>query len=371
VRTRLTEFIDQLRAAGVRASVAESLDAMAAASAVPTERDHLRAALAATLVKDAADRPAFDALFDRFFAAPGQVRGKGEQAQPIGEGIGRGPGRASASDRQSEERQPSKSAARDTAEREREKRQREQAAAAHLARRREVLVTAFESMESRLVEEAAMLVEELSRRLHAHLSRRLARAHRGRLNFRRTIRASLGTGGVPIDPIFRQRRPGKIDLVALCDLSHSTATAADFCLALLAPTSHFFRRVQLFGYVDRLVEISFERGHVIPHQPLDLAARSDFGNVLRQLWEQCEAAFTRNTVVLILGDARNNRRPPRADVLARLHARVRRVIWLNPETRRRWNTGDSVLASYTRHCDAVLAATNLRELTAAMKSALL
>jgi uncharacterized protein with von Willebrand factor type A (vWA) domain len=72
-------------------------------------------------------------------------------------------------------------------------------------------------------------------------------------------------------------------------------------------------------------------------------------------------------VVLILGDARNNRRPPRADLLGRIRNAVQQVIWLNPESPVRWNTGDSVMATYQRHCDVVLAASTLQQLYAALQ----
>jgi uncharacterized protein len=138
---------------------------------------------------------------------------------------------------------------------------------------------------------------------------------------------------------------------------------SDFLLALLAPAATYFRRVQLFAYVDRVCEVSFERGHVVPHRELDLYARSDFGKVLQQFWQEYGASsLTRNTVVLVLGDARNNRRPPRPDLLARMRDHAQKLIWLNPEPRPRWNTGDSVISRYTPACDAVLECGNLQEL---------
>ena len=369
MKHRLIEFIERLRTAGIRASIAESLDAMTATQAVGIDREALRAALAATLVKDESDRPTFDALFDRFFTAPSRLRGRSEPSRPTGERLGRGTGQPSEPHPAVEPNREQRDERRSSAEAPRPVK-RESPSARQLQRRRELIEVPFESMDARAVEEADDLVAEIARRLRAHFSRRLLRSRRGRLDFRRTIRRSLGHGGIPIDPLFRQRRPGKLDLVTLCDLSFSTATAANFFLALLAPSAGFFRHVRLFGCVNRLAEISFEHGHVVPHEPLDLAARSDFGAVLRQLWECHEAAVSRNTLVLILGDARNNRRPPRADVLADIHARVRRVIWLNPESPTRWNTGDSVQSSYARHCDAILAAGNLRELSAALRALL-
>jgi uncharacterized protein with von Willebrand factor type A (vWA) domain len=236
-----------------------------------------------------------------------------------------------------------------------------------LALRRALLEKPFKEFDARDVESAKELVEELARRLRGRLSRRYKRGARGRLDFRRTFRASVARGGAPIELFWRYRRPGKPDLVALCDLSGSVAVVSDFLLALIAPAAEYFRRVHTFAYVDRLCAVSFENGYVVPHETLDLYARSDFGKVLQHFWgEGGEQLLTRNTVVLVLGDARNNRRPPRPDLLERIHGRVKKLIWLNPEPCERWNTGDSVMSVYTQSCDLVLGCGNLKELLNAL-----
>jgi hypothetical protein len=124
--------------------------------------------------------------------------------------------------------------------------------------------------------------------------------------------------------------------------------------------------VRLFGFVDRLVEIEFADGQVRPAAPIDLMARSDFGRVLQDLVDEHGPSLGADTVLLILGDARNNRRPPRADLLAAARARVRRLLWLNPDPVERWNTGDSVIATYARHADAVVSCGTLAELERAL-----
>ncbi|HVE46628.1 MAG TPA: VWA domain-containing protein [Acidimicrobiales bacterium] len=69
----LAGFVRELRAAGLPVSLTENLDALEAVRQVPLEdRDAFRTALAATLVKSAGHRPAFDTLFDVWFSlAPG------------------------------------------------------------------------------------------------------------------------------------------------------------------------------------------------------------------------------------------------------------------------------------------------------------
>jgi len=234
---------------------------------------------------------------------------------------------------------------------------------------RRLLALPFSEFTSRDVEEARALVRELGVRLRGRLARRERKARRGRLDFRRTIRASLPTGGVPVRPRWRRRRPGRPDLVALCDLSGSVAAASDFCLGLLAPARSHFRRVHLFAYVDRLVPVSIEDGHVAPEGLLDLHARSDFGRVLVDVWKRREI-LTRSALVLILGDARNNRRPPRADLLRAVAERVQRIVWLVPEPRLRWDTGDSVLGLYAPASTAVLECLNLEALVHAIRRTL-
>jgi uncharacterized protein with von Willebrand factor type A (vWA) domain len=376
LKTRLLLFVDALRSAGVSVTVAETVDAMRAAGIGGVERPALREALAATLLKDEAERATFDELFDRFFAAPGRQRGKGARPQPSEDGSGRGAGKAGVFPRPATQpERPSRVAERPQPlaerrqhlEERRAQRQRPHTAGERLARAQTLQTTPFDEMTVDQVEECAELVAELARHLRAHISRRQRAARRGCVDIRRTLRRSIEYGGVPFEPAFRWRRPGRTDLVALCDCSHSVVTASNFLLGLLGPAHGFFRRVRLFAFVDCPVEISIEAGRMIPHTTLDLYARSDFGQVLERFWKEYEPILTRNTLVLILGDARNNRRPPRADILGRIHAAAREVIWLNPEIPQCWNTGDSVMRAYERHCDAVLAASNLRELQLAFR----
>jgi hypothetical protein len=238
------------------------------------------------------------------------------------------------------------------------------------ARRQALLARPFRELTAADLEEARPLVRELGRRLRTRLARRARRARRGRLDFRRTIRAATSSGGVPVRPRYRARRPVRPDLIALCDLSGSVAAASELLLGLLAPAADWFRRVHLFGYVDGLCPVSIEKGHVAPGGPLDLYARSDFGRVLSQLWQKERAALTRSTLVLVVGDARNNRLPPRVDLLREVRERVQRLVWLVPEARARWDTGDSVIGRYAPVCDAVFECVDLGALLGAVRATL-
>jgi uncharacterized protein with von Willebrand factor type A (vWA) domain len=380
MRERIHAFVQGLRGAGLDVSVAETLDAVAAVAVAGVEREVLREALAAALVKDEADRPAFDPLFDEFFPALGaggeeegrrrrRVRGAGGGAVPTGTGAGRGEGRGPRAREDAPPGAPSGARADGRAPHAAVERRAGQRLGS-AARRRELLALPFRELTSRDVAEARDLVRELGSRLRGRLARRERRARRGRLDFRRTIRASIATGGVPTRPQWRARRPGRPDLVALCDLSGSVAAASELCLGLIAPAAGYFRRVHLFAYVDRLCPVSIEQGHVAPEGRLDLHARSDFGRVLADLWQTQRDLLGRSTLVLVLGDARNNRLPPRADLLRAVRERVQRLVWLVPEPAARWNTGDSVLRLYAPFADAVVEVDDLAALVRAVRRAL-
>ncbi|MFD4534866.1 VWA domain-containing protein [Kitasatospora sp. NPDC058397] len=201
-------------------------------------------------------------------------------------------------------------------------------------------------------------VHPLARKLATRLAARRRRAARGQIDLRRTLRRSLSTGGVPLRPAYRLRRPARPELVLLCDVSGSVAGFADFTMLLVQAMSEQFSKVRVFAFVNRTAEVTalLARGDA---DPARLAARilteakvmghhgnSDYGSALGEFAERHLDAVGPRTSVLILGDARNNHRDPNLDALRRIAGRARRVHWLNPEQPALWPTGDSAAAAY-------------------------
>ncbi|MFD4656389.1 VWA domain-containing protein [Kitasatospora sp. NPDC058444] len=200
-------------------------------------------------------------------------------------------------------------------------------------------------------------VHPLARKLATRLAARRRRAARGEIDLRRTLRRSLTTGGVPLRPAYRLRRPARPELVLLCDVSGSVAGFADFTMLLVQAMSEQFSKVRVFAFVNRTAEVTgLLRGG---DDPARLAARilaeakvtgyhgnSDYGSALGGFAERHLDAVGPRTCVLILGDARNNQRDPNLDALRRIAGRARRVFWLNPEQPSLWPTGDSAALAY-------------------------
>jgi uncharacterized protein with von Willebrand factor type A (vWA) domain len=197
----------------------------------------------------------------------------------------------------------------------------------------------------------------LARRLATRLTARRRLGKTGKLDFRRTVRASLGTGGVPIVTHHKPHKPHKPELVVLCDVSGSVAGFAHFTLMLAYALSEQFTKVRAFAFIDTCDEVTrfFTPGGDVA----DALARmnseakliwfdghSDYGHSIEKFAEEYPEAVGPRTSLLILGDGRNNYRATGAQTLKKLVARSRHAYWLNPEPAAYWGSGDSATGSY-------------------------
>ncbi|MEV5645215.1 VWA domain-containing protein [Streptomyces flaveolus] len=201
-------------------------------------------------------------------------------------------------------------------------------------------------------------VQPLARKLATRLAARRRRASRGSIDLRRTLRGSLSTGGVPMRPVLRRRRPVRPELVLLCDVSGSVAGFSDFTMLLVQALHDQFGKVRVFAFVNRVDEVTGLLVHGAA-DPEGLGARigeratltawhgsSDYGVALGEFAERYGDSVGPPTTVFVLGDARTNMGDPNLAAVREIAGRARRVYWLNPEQRSRWGTGDSAAPEY-------------------------
>ncbi|MFE0922437.1 VWA domain-containing protein [Streptomyces nigra] len=421
VAERLTSLVGALRAHGVRIGTGESVDAARAVEALGlADRELLREGLAATLLHGTGQRQVFDPVFDLYFprgvGGPEQPSaGRGDLRERLAEalaaddralmlrlaaeavdgfgGYGSAPESDGWSSYQTLERlRPQTLMARvrdDVRARggtsgftdrllEDEIRRRIDAFRAMVAaeaRRRvaerrgrdEIARRAVRPTADRVdflfagrdqLAELRRTVQPLARKLATRLAARRRRASRGSIDLRRTLRGSLSTGGVPMRPVLRRRRPARPELVLLCDVSGSVSGFSDFTMLLVQALHDQFSKVRVFAFVNRVDEVTGLMVHGAA-DPEGLGARiqseagvtgyhgsSDYGMALGEFAERYEAAVGPRTTVFVLGDARTNMSDPNLRALRGIARRARRVYWLNPEQRSRWGTGDSAAPAY-------------------------
>ncbi|MEO6492040.1 MAG: VWA domain-containing protein [Ilumatobacteraceae bacterium] len=215
----------------------------------------------------------------------------------------------------------------------------------------------------------------LTRKLAARLTRKRRHGRKGPLDFRNTMRHSLTTGGVPIDPKFKYPRPSKPELIVVADISGSVAAFARFTLMLVYALQGQFSKVRSFVFIDGIDEVTdyFKNTEDIQeaihrvNTEADVVwvdGHSDYGHAFEVFWDKWGKEISPKTTVLLLGDARNNYHASQAWVVKNIRQKARHVYWLNPEPKSYWNTGDSIVGDYGTHTDGVYECRNLRQLEA-------
>jgi uncharacterized protein len=450
---RILEFIGDLRKAEIRVSTTEALDALQAAAEIGlADRHDFRAALAATLVKESRDLPAFDRLFDLYFfdlqalgAETAKALGRKDpwarallerllaegdldvdpltellltaEAPELEVAVRRG-GRAVGLERLFYFLQVGYFSRRiwdqfpwqeiegdlEALIRAAEAEGMDPGALARLRTYMELRLEAFRRLirqhverelgrrgyrqEERLrrelladkplftlsadeVAQMKAVVARLARKIKDALALRQRREQEGKLDPKRTFRASLQYDGVPLDIRWRHRHREKPRLVTLCDVSDSVRNASRFMLQLVWNLQECFSRVQSFVFVSEIAEVSeafrtlpVERAveYALGGARVDYHSRSDFGYAFARFTRESLERLDRKTTLLVLGDARNNYNDPQAWAIRLMRERVKGIIWLNPEGQWGWGVGDSVMPLYAPHCDVVRECRTLAQL---------
>ncbi len=216
-------------------------------------------------------------------------------------------------------------------------------------------------------------VYPLTRSMAARLAQRRRRRHRGALDFRKTVRASLSYGGVPAEPKFRHPHPSKPEIMVIADISGSVASFARFTLMFVYAMASQFSKVRSWVFIDGIDEVTtyFQESDDVTdavhrvNVEADVVwvdGHSDYGHAFETFYQRHYGEITPKSSIILLGDARNNYHASEAWVVEELQKRARHTYWLNPEPRSYWDTGDSIVSEYTKYCDGVFECRNLRQL---------
>jgi uncharacterized protein with von Willebrand factor type A (vWA) domain len=224
------------------------------------------------------------------------------------------------------------------------------------------------SLDRRDIARMQMLVRALARRLATRYSRPRRRALRGQLDVRRTLRRNMAWGGVPFRTVWKQKRIDKPRLMVLCDVSGSVAAVAQFLLLFVFSLREALSGLRAFAFSASLAEVT----ETLASQPIDQAlaqvmathgfGSSNYGACLEDFAQLALSDLDRQTTVIILGDGRGNRNPPRVELLRAIAERAKQVIWLNPEHPFAWGTGDSDMLRYQPHCRIATVCNSLAQL---------
>ncbi|HLJ62799.1 MAG TPA: VWA domain-containing protein [Stellaceae bacterium] len=235
--------------------------------------------------------------------------------------------------------------------------------------RDEVLQRArLSSLDRRDFERMRVIVRAMARRLATRYGRERKRKRRGHLDVRRTLRRNMPHDGIPFITVWKSRKIEKPRVVALCDVSGSVASVAQFLLLFLYSLNEALADIRSFAFSGEMIEVSdiLEKDTIedaIARILKEIGFRSsDYGSAFAGFAATSLRTIDRKTSVIVIGDARGNNTDPRTDLFRALASRARRVIWLNPEHPSAWGTGDSDMFRYAPYCHKVAVCNTVRHL---------
>ena len=187
------------------------------------------------------------------------------------------------------------------------------------------------------------------------LRRKSATPRKHQVDIRATMRAAARTNGEPIDIQYKKPKKSHAKVVILADISGSCRQAATLALYFMGLMDDAFPGgCRKYAFVDHLVPVdkyfrdkSARDGveAVLGNIPTR-GIYSNYGATIQQLREEIGGTIHKDTTVIILGDARNNRNQSAAEGLKYIADRCHRVFWLNTDDPAKWNAGDSIIGIY-------------------------
>lgn len=190
---------------------------------------------------------------------------------------------------------------------------------------------------------AAALIAAISRQLDAELSRhRKSGGHSGKLDFKRTIRKGLETGGSFCRLSYRRKRQKRRRLVLLCDVSGSMLQFSEFALRFIKSMSEVSESSLTFLFSEEVHQVDpFALQNMDAFRDYvrssGLYGRgTDLGSALEELCRRRPAPLGPSTTLLILSDTKTIDIPRAASSLAEARRQAGKVLWLNPIPERKW-----------------------------------
>ena len=193
------------------------------------------------------------------------------------------------------------------------------------------------------IPKAIAMIRSVAQQINGEVSMRQRRGgHSGKLDFRRTIRKGLETGGSLHKLKYKRKPKRRKHLVMLCDVSGSMMQFSEFALRFIQSLNQVSESSRTFLFSEKLFEAdAFSR------QNMDLfrsyvkesgvyGRGTDLGTALEAICTMQPAALNSATTLIILSDTKTIDQPRALAALMEAKRQAGRVIWLNPIPENKW-----------------------------------
>lgn len=193
------------------------------------------------------------------------------------------------------------------------------------------------------IPKAIAMIHAISQQINSELSAKRSRAaHSGALNFRKTIRKGLETGGSFYRLRYRQKRRRRKNLLILCDVSGSMVQFSEFALRFIQSLNQAADNSRIFLFSEELFEAdafhlqNMDRFRDYVRQSGVYGRGTDLGTALERLVKMQPAILNPSTTLLILSDTKTVDQPRAVNFLLEAKRLCGRILWLNPIPQSKW-----------------------------------
>lgn len=214
-------------------------------------------------------------------------------------------------------------------------------------------------------------ISENTRKFKTKISSNVRTGDRHKLDMAETCKRACATGGIPMWLCYEKPKIDKANLLLVLDVSGSCKAASELMLTFLYYLKDVFPGgCSTFAFVNRLYDISdYLDGNnvdVSVQTVLESIPRkgvySDYNTPLQELYHTQLPKINRDTLIIFIGDARNNNNPSGEEYMKALARKSRHTYWFNTEEKEKWDTNDSIMSTYGRFCKMVGEVLNTQQL---------
>lgn len=202
------------------------------------------------------------------------------------------------------------------------------------------------------------------------ISRNISCTDRHNIDMQETIARACRTGGLPINISYTRPHANKANIVLALDVSGSCSNASEMMLAFMHTLQTVFPRgCKAFAFVNTLYDVS----NIMSVKELNKAMsgvlsamnrRGEYSNYfipLQTLWKDYRHVINSDSIVIFIGDARNNKNDTGEEYLKNISRKAKNCYWINTEPHYKWNVNDSLASTYGKYAK-MYEATTTRQL---------
>lgn len=223
------------------------------------------------------------------------------------------------------------------------------------------------------IPKAISIIQSIAKQINGELAaRRRSTGRSGTLDFRRTIRKGLETGGTFRKLHYRRKHQHRKRLVLLCDVSGSMVQFSEFALRFIQSLNQISEHSDTYLFSERLVKAdayqmqNMDTFRSFVRESGIYGRGTDLGTALEMLCADRSGVLGQGAMLLVLSDTKTIDQPRAVRALMEAKRRSGRVVWLNPIPEGKWKYLRSVqtMAALV----PMVPCSTLRELAAACRT---